>query len=443
MSTARPLREDLVTQTCLEAYALVRRDHWLADGAVDRTLRRHRALHSSERRVVAERVYSLIRHQLTIDFVLERGRPGFAALGSGHQDLLRLSASRVLSGEPTETVIAGTYLGSEDALALRAIPDAKREIESFDRTRRLSLSASFPEALAARWIAEFGPEAELAAAAMNQRAPLAARVNTLKSNREELLAALRKGGVGAQPTLFSPLGVFLEARINAFSFEPFKQGWFELQDEGSQLLGMLVDAPPKLVVDACAGAGGKTLQLAAQMRNRGELFALDVSEERLQDLRKRARRAGAFNIRARAIPHVGAEARSAVADLASRADRVLVDAPCSGTGSLRRNPDARYRITPADLEMQARRERELLSLFADLVRPGGRLIYGTCSVLHEENELVVADFLSARRDFALRPASSVLGEELASKVTRDGFLRVAPHSHGTDGFFAAVLQRRA
>ncbi len=430
-----------MTQTCLEAYALVRRDHWLADRAIDRTLRRQRSLHSSERRVVADRVYALVRHQLTIDFVLERGRPGFAALGSGQQDLLRLCTSRVLSGESTDSVVAGARLGSEDARVLLGIQDAKREIESFDRSRRFSLSASFPEPLAARWIAEFGPEAEQAAAAMNQRAPLAARVNTLKSTRDELLALLRKAGVDGRPTPLSPLGVFLETRINAFSLGPFKEGLFELQDEGSQLLGMLVDAPPKLVVDACAGAGGKTLQLAAQMKNRGELFALDISEERLRDLRKRARRAGAFNIRARVIPPAAAEARGAIADLASRADRVLVDAPCSGTGSLRRNPDARYRISAADLEMQVRRQKELLWLFADLVRPGGRLIYGTCSVLREENEAVVADFLSVRRDFAFRSATSILGEELASEVTREGFLRVAPHSHGTDGFFGAMLQR--
>src|SRR5262249_6412655 len=160
-------------------------------------------------------------------------------------------------------------------------------------------------------------------------------------------------------------------RINAFSLKPFKDGRFELQDEGSQLLGMLVDAPPKLVVDACSGAGGKALQLAAQMRNRGELGALDIHEKRMLDLKKRARPAGAFNIRTRIIPTAAAEARRAIGDLVGRADRVLVDVPCSGTGALRRNPDARYRISSDDLEMQTRRQKELLSLFAELVRPGG------------------------------------------------------------------------
>ena len=436
----RPVREDLITQTCLEAYALVRRDHWLADRAIDRTLRQ-RTLYSNERRIVAERVYALIRRQLLVDFLLERLRPGFAALSSGSQDLMRLSAARVLSGESADLVSAGEHHHPEDGRALRALHKERRKIDSFEPTRRLSLSASLPEPLAERWIAEFGAEAEAAAAAMNERAPLTARVNTLKSTRDEVLSQLRAAGVDSRSTPLSPLGIQLETRINAFSLPPFKEGNFELQDEGSQLLGMLVDAPPKLVVDACAGAGGKTLQLAAQMKNRGELFALDISEARMRDLKKRARRAGAFNVRTRIIPTAAEEARGAISDLAGRADRVLVDVPCSGTGSLRRNPDARYRITAEDLKMQTRRQKELLALFADLVRPGGRLIYGTCSVLREENESVIESFLSARPDFALRPASVALGEDLAGKVTREGFLRVAPHTHGTDGFFGAVLQR--
>jgi len=443
MSSARPLREDLMTQTCLQAYALVRRDHWLADRALDRALRQHRTLYSSERRAVAERVYALVRRQLTIDFLLQRARPGFDALSSGSQDLLRLCSARVLSGESVESVIASSRASTEDARALRALFKERQEIDSFDPPRRLSLSASIPQDLAERWIAEFGPEAERAAAAMNERAPLTARVNTLKSSRDELLASLRSAGIECRPTAFSPLGVLLETRINAFSLEPFKEGRFELQDEGSQLIGMLVDAPPKLVVDACAGAGGKTLQLAAQMKNRGELFALDIHEERMLDLRKRARRAGAFNIRTRIVPLAAAEARRSIEDLVGRADRVLLDVPCSGTGSLRRNPDARYRISSADLEMQTRRQRDLLSLFADLVRPAGRLIYGTCSVLREENEQMVEAFLSSRSDFELRPASVALDGDLAGKVSREGYLRVAPHTHGTDGFFGAVLERVA
>jgi len=441
MSSGRPLREDLITQACLEAYGLVRRDGWPADRALERTLRQHRRLHSSERRAAAERVYALVRRQLTVDYLLERARPGFGSLAPGSQDLLRLCAARVLSGESSESVAAGAHLPAEDARALQLLGGERRKIDSLARTHRLSLSTSFPELLAARWIAAFGPDAERAAEAMNERAPFTARANPLKVSRDELLAELRGSGIDCHPTLLSPLGISLHTRINAFSLAAFQEGRLELQDEGSQLLGMLVDASPRLVVDACAGAGGKTLQLAAQMGNRGELFALDVREESIRDLRKRARRAGVFNVRTRIIPTSVDQALEAVRDLAGRAERVLVDAPCSGTGALRRNPDARYRVSAAELAMQARRQSELLSLFAELVRPGGRLIYGTCSVLPEENDAVVENFLASRPDFALRPASIALGEALAAEVARDGFLRVAPHTHGTDGFFGAVLER--
>ncbi len=440
MSSGRPLREDLITQACLEAYGLARRDGWPADRALERTLRQHR-LHSSERRAAAERVYSLVRRQLTVDYLLERARSGFSSLAPGSQDLLRLCAARVLSGEAIEAVAAGAYLSADDARALQLLGEERRKIDSLDRAQRLSLLASLPEPLAARWIATFGPDAERAAEAMNERAPFTARANTLKASRDEVLAELRSGGIDCHPTRLSPLGISLHSRINAFSLAAFQEGRFELQDEGSQLLGMLVDAPPRLVVDACAGAGGKTLQLAAQMGNRGELFALDVGEERIRDLRQRARRAGAFNVRTRIIPTGVDQAGEALRDLVGRAERVLVDAPCSGTGALRRNPGARYRISAAELTMQAQRQSDLLSLFAELVRPGGRLIYGTCSVLREENEAVVDSFLASRPDFALRLASIALGEALAAEVAPDGFLRVAPHTHGTDGFFGAVLLR--
>ena len=278
---------------------------------------------------------------------------------------------------------------------------------------------------------------------MNVRAPLTARANSLKITREALREKLAGEGVDAEPTSLSPLGLFLRTRINAFSLASFREGLFELQDEGSQLLGMLVDAPPTRVVDACAGAGGKTLQLAAQMKNRGELFALDIDARRLRELKLRARRAGAHNVRIRPIPPSGPEASAALADLAGKADRVLVDAPCSGSGTFRRKPDARYRLTEAQLADQVQRQRALLEQFAPLVKPGGRLIYGTCSVLREENEEVVAWFLARHPEFSVLPPADRLGPELGSRVDRGGFLRVTPGEQGTDGFFGALLVRNA
>jgi 16S rRNA (cytosine967-C5)-methyltransferase len=177
------------------------------------------------------------------------------------------------------------------------------------------------------------------------------------------------------------------------------------------------------------------------MKNRGELFALDIDEGRLDELRRRGRRAGVHNARVRQIPASGEEARTAVSDLVGKADRVFVDAPCSGTGTFRRKPDARYRLTPADLVSHVQRQKELLSRFSELVKPGGRLIYGTCSVLREENENVVEDFLRAHPEFSLRDAALELPEGVGEKVTRNGYLRLFPHLHGTDGFFGAILVR--
>ena len=277
---------------------------------------------------------------------------------------------------------------------------------------------------------------------MNERAPLTARVNGLKGEREALRARLAQEGVNTQVTPLSPLGLILDTRLNAFSLETFRDGAFELQDEGSQLLGLIVDAPPTKVVDACAGAGGKTLQLAVQMKNRGDLYALDIEEERMEDLRKRTRRAGVHNVRTQLIPADGPEVDTALTTLQGKADRVLVDAPCSGTGTLRRKPDARYRLTPEMLAEHVARQKKLIERFSGLVKPGGRLIYGTCSVLREENEAVVEDFLSRHPGWTVRPVAEELGPELGAKVSQGGpYLKLAPHLHGTDGFFGAILVR--
>lgn len=440
-SPGRRPREDLVLQAALEAYALVRREGRLADRALDFTLRRKRNLYSSERRLVSERVYALLRRQLTVDHLLGEVAPGLDERSTSQQDLLRLCAVRVFQGEDAAAVASSARLSPGDEAALRALPAALQALGALPEERRFAIVASLPDFLARRFQAELGPEAEAAAEAMNERAPLSARVNTLKASRSRLIQALRQEGVECRPAPLSPLGVLLDTRVNAFSLRAFKEGWFELQDEGSQLLGVLVDPPPGRVVDACAGAGGKALQLAARMENRGELFALDVDADRLQELKRRARRAGVHNVRARAIPAGGDEALAALADLAGRADRVLVDAPCSGSGTFRRKPDARYRLTPEELSRHVERQRRLLAQFSALVKPGGRLIYGTCSVFREENEAVVEDFLSAHPDFSLRAAELELGEAHGRKVTRDGYLRLWPHRHGTDGFFGAILVR--
>ncbi|WP_407660006.1 RsmB/NOP family class I SAM-dependent RNA methyltransferase [Hyalangium gracile] len=437
----RPLREDLVLQASLEAYGMVRHEGRLSDRALDFTLRRKAHLYSTERRAVAERVYALLRRQRTVDYLLSHARPGFEQLQTTRQDVLRLAASRILHGEAARQVARDSALTGADAAALDALPEAAAALDSLPANQRFPLAASLPDFLAEKFRETFGEDAERAAEAMNERAPLTARVNLLKTTREALLERLKAEGVECQPTPLSPMGVWLETRVNAFSLESFREGLFELQDEGSQLLGMLVDAPPTRVVDACAGAGGKTLQLAAQMKNRGDLHALDVDEGRIDELRKRARRDGVHNVRTQVIPPEGPTADEALVPLKDKADRVLVDAPCSGTGTYRRKPDARYRLGPDELANHVARQKALLERFSTLVKPGGRLIYGTCSILREENEAVVEDFLARHPDFSVRPVTEELGPELGAKVSRGPFLRLAPHLHGTDGFFGAILVR--
>ncbi|MFL5355215.1 RsmB/NOP family class I SAM-dependent RNA methyltransferase [Archangium sp.] len=438
---SRPVREDLVLQASLEAYGFIRHEGRLADRALDFTLRHKRNLYSNERRAVAERVYALLRRQRTVDFLLEHAHRGFTRLDKTRQDVLRLAASRILHGEPMDEVARTSSLSGQDADALAALPAAARALEALPVDKRFPIAASLPDFLAPRFREVFGADAERAANAMNERAPLTGRLNGFKGDREQLKALLEKEGVQVTPTPLSPLGLFLETRTNAFSLDAFRDGWFELQDEGSQLLGMLVDAPPTRVVDACAGAGGKTLQLAVQMKNRGDLHALDVDEGRIDELRKRARRDGVHNVRTQVIPAEGPEADAALEPLVGKADRVLVDAPCSGTGTFRRKPDARYRLTPEMIADHVARQKRLLERFSRMVKPGGRLIYGTCSVLREENEAVVEDFLAKHPDYSVRPVTEELGPELGAKVSVGPYLRLAPHLHNTDGFFGAILVR--
>ena len=276
---------------------------------------------------------------------------------------------------------------------------------------------------------------------MNQRAPMALRVNTVKIAREALIDRLAEENVVARPTTLAPAGLILETRVNAFGLSAFRDGLFEIMDEGSQLVAELVAPPPGgRVADACAGAGGKTLAIAAAMGGKGRLLALDVDGRKLEELRRRARRAGLSNVTARAITD---EARLPDEARVGAWDRVLIDAPCSGIGTLRRNPEARWRQTPQAIAGFPARQLALLVTYAPLCAVGGRLIYATCTILEQENEKVVERFLSERPDFVRVPVKEIWGRELGEKVGDGLTLRLMPQTHDTDGFYAAVLRRKS
>jgi 16S rRNA (cytosine967-C5)-methyltransferase len=290
--------------------------------------------------------------------------------------------------------------------------------------------------------AVYGHRLEDEMAALNANAPLDLRVNALKTDREGARRALAAEGVKAEPTPWSPLGLRLKHRVPLASLAAFKDGLVEVQDEGSQVAAMLADARPGMrVVDFCAGAGGKTLALAAAMQNRGKLVACDVADWRLERAGKRLRRAGISNVERRPLSN---ERDQWVKRHAGTFDRVFVDAPCLGIGSWRRNPDGKWRCTPNDLAELVVRQHDILASAARLVKPGGRLIYVTCSLLREENEAQAEAFLAASADFTLYPTARAWAETIGGRSPGgDDYLRLTPARHGTDGFFAAQFQRQA
>ena len=421
----------------LEVHGLVHEQDWLADRALDRVLRRERRLYASERRAVAEAVYGILRAQGQLAW-LAGVEPARAAPAT----LYALWLARVRGFAPEA---AGRRLGVAPELLAKAVDGADARIAAIaDPVTRLSVEASLPRWMAERFAVELGEaEARALGRALSERAPLTVRANTLRTTRDALRSRLATEGVAAEPTPFSPWGLVLDGHANAFALRSFQEGLFEIQDEGSQLVALATGARPgQKVADACAGAGGKSLALAAEMHGKGSLWALDSDGERLDEARRRARRAGVDNLRTRPIP-AGAEAGAALADLLGQCERVLVDAPCSGLGTLRRKPDARWRLRPGDTARFAELQRELVERFARLVKPGGRLVYATCAIGRIENE-EIAEHIAALGAFRPFPLAEVLGAERAAALGASGHtLQLLPHRHRTDGFFVATFTRTA
>lgn len=287
---------------------------------------------------------------------------------------------------------------------------------------------------------EFGDDFEAEIDALNREAPVDLRVNTLKcAERSDLIMELDRAGFFGAPTPISPLGVRLKKRLPIYTLPAFKDGWFEMQDEGSQLVAALVNATSgQKVIDFCAGAGGKTLAIAAAMQNKGRLLAWDVNEKRLSQIKKRLARAGADNV----IVHVlQSETDPFVKRHKESADWVLVDAPCSGSGTWRRNPDLKWRFTRKDLEEVKELQRRILASAARLVVPGGHLVYATCSLLQEENQQQVEGFLVDRPDFRVEPLPEIWNKHRLWQDGLGNYMRLSPHKDGTDGFFATILKR--
>lgn len=307
--------------------------------------------------------------------------------------------------------------------------------------QRIGIEQSFPDWMVLKFVEYYGEsEAEKICISLNEQAPITLRVNTLKSTVEQCQDKLRNEGIETTRTPYSPVGLNLSKRTNVFSLAAFKEGYFEVQDEGSQLLTLIIDPKPNVkLLDACAGAGGKTLAFAALMKNRGEIYAVDIHGFRLEELRKRTKRAGVQNVRVQEI--------QTLEDLAERYagffDIVLVDAPCSGLGTIRRNPGMKWLVTGQTVREVSEKQISILHSSAPLVKLGGKLIYATCTLLREENENVVEGFLPAHPDFRISDASGSAERWSIAGAAAGKYIKLLPHLHGTDGFFCAVLEKQA
>ena len=395
-----------------------------ADAVANGFFRERRYIGGGDRRAVSDQVWFVLRHWRRLEWWLIR-------VGGKATPRLLAAAVFVLQHRPAESLrrafSGGRYapdtLEPAEMRILQALDDHTIEHPEMPDAVRLEV----PDWLLPCLRTQFGDELEAEMAGLNGNAPLDLRVNLLRGTREQAAASLAEEGIDTEVTPLSPWGLRARGRQNITATRAFKTGLVEIQDEGSQLVVAAVAASPEMrVADYCAGAGGKTLGIAMTMHNRGHIVACDVSGPRLDGAVRRLRRAGVHNVERHLIVKGDKWAKRRAVSF----DRVLIDAPCTGTGTWRRNPDARLRLREQDLHELVAKQAGILQDASRLLRPGGRLVYATCSVLAQENEAQISLFLEQNQGF-----------RLVRQFGDNCFLRLTPRRDGTDGFFAAVLER--
>jgi len=419
---------------------LVREDHRLTD---------------LDKAFVREVVYGVLRWRGRLDWIISaysRIKP--ARMERAVITILRIGAYQILFMDrvPSRAAVdesvklaKGIKKGEAAPFVngiLRGIAEGRKEVPypdlGTDPLDHIATRYSHPLWLVRRWVEQWGAEETCALCqANNQIPPLTVRVNTLKGSREEVIDQLRDEKIIATPTPLSPLGLVIENPPPLDTWEPLQKGWFQVQDEAAQLVSMfLVPQPGERVLDLCAAPGGKTTHLAQVMEDQGEITAVDVSQAKLTLLQENCRRLG--------ISIVKTVAQDAAAPLPfplASFDRVLVDVPCTGLGTLRRNPDIKWRVKEADISRLQRLQGAILNQAATMVKKEGVLVYSTCTLTPEENEGVIEAFLAGQNEFRLEDASPLLPTGCQGLVDDKGYLRTLPHRHGTDGFFAARMRR--
>ena len=404
-----------------EAIAEIRSLSEPADALLHAFFRKRRAIGQHDRALIADGLFAFFRRRRSLEALAESQHPRHLALAVLAREL-GLGLRELEGGISAEDA---SWLREFKARPATKLPEA--------------VAADLPDWLWERLGTVYGADERKALAlAWLAAAPLDLRINPLKTTRDEARAALAASGIEAKPTPYSPLGLRVAGRPSLARHPLFEAGALEVQDEGSQLVSFLV-APKRseMVVDFCAGAGGKTLLLGALMRSQGRLYAFDTHERRLANLKPRLARSGLSNVHPQWIAH---ERDTKVKRLAGKLDRVLVDAPCTGFGTLRRNPDLKWRQPESAIPELVAKQRAILAAAATLVKPGGRIVYATCSVLPEENDAVIAEFVAAHPAFERIDASAELARADIHLDTGPA-LKLLPHKHGCDGFYAEVLTR--
>ncbi|MDP9127678.1 MAG: RsmB/NOP family class I SAM-dependent RNA methyltransferase [Pseudomonadota bacterium] len=433
-------------QAVIELLAMIAATPRPADTLAGSYFRARRYIGSKDRAGISASLYDILRHQARLRWWLQK-------LLAADTPRTRLLVYELLVRAAPPQQVRELFNGGKFAPALLDGAEARllRDLEGHTLHHPAipePIAVECPEWAVASLKLRFGKDFAAELRALLEAAPLDIRVNTIKATREDILATLQKTAIAAQPCRFSPLGIRLRDRPALTALPMLKEGRVDIQDEGSQLIALAVDARPgHRVVDFCAGAGGKTLALGAQMKNKGRIIACDVMALRLGRSADRFRRAGLHNIELRPLKN---ENDPWVKKHKSEFDRVLVDAPCSGSGAWRRNPDSRWHSLGPGLDALIKLQAAILESAARLVKPGGRLIYATCSLLPEENEAQVEAFLAANIQFRLVAFDEVWrvthennGLACSATPSPGPYLSLTPLRHETDGFFAAVIEKAA
>ena len=431
----------------VELANLVENNAQPADRIVGEFFRSRKYLGARDRRFISQVVYGLVRFQTRLEALVEQFRKENlpTTLSQGQKLLLRYVAYAIsiekANPEDITASLAGRWKTVFPDVDLRPLTgwlsdNASLDFLAGDDIQQLAVWYSFQEWMVREWVGQLGQdETEELLNALNSEAPVFLRVNTLKTNTEECRNRLGSEGIQAERSAYSPVGLVSAKRFNVQSCRSFKEGLFEVQDEGSQIVCLLAGPrPDSFVIDACAGAGGKSLMLAGLMENRGKILALDTEPKRLRELETRARRSGTTII--------AAHSRAESGDLKDTADLVLVDAPCSGVGTIRRNPWMKWSVTESLVDHYAQLQSRILEEYSFCVKPGGRLVYSTCSLFRKENEQVIEAFLPKHPEFVPAVPMTILSLPGIEGEKNSHEVKLLPHKYGTDGFFIAVLQKK-